>query len=109
MIDGLEGIRRDPQPHRAAERVRDHRHVQQIRQKAPLGFDVGVAHFMTDLGRLAGQIAASRHYQPRMQPFAPCRIKRGPRKDQLGYFGFDQVRGPIKSGQNRVKPLAQFS
>src|SRR5262249_47155506 len=58
MVDSLEGIRRDAQPHRAAERVRDHRHVEQIGQKAPLGFDVRVAHFMSNLGRLAGQIAA---------------------------------------------------
>ena len=61
MVDRLERIGRDPQPHRAPERVGDQRHVQQVRQEPPLGLDVRMADLVADLGALAGQFAASRH------------------------------------------------
>ena len=48
MIDGLERIGRDPQLHRAPERVGDHGDVEQVRQEPPLGLDVGVAHLVAD-------------------------------------------------------------
>src|ERR1043166_8300 len=60
-VNGLEGVRGDAQPHRAAERVGDERDVAQIGQEPPLGLAVRVAHLVAHLGSFAGQFAAPRH------------------------------------------------
>ena len=59
MIDGLERVRRHPQPDRAAERVRDHGDVEQVGQESSLGLDVGMAHLVPDLGGLP--VSSHRH------------------------------------------------
>ena len=64
MIDGLERIGADAQLDLAAERIRDHGDIEQVGQETPLGLDIGVAHLMPDLRRLAGQIAPPRHEKP---------------------------------------------
>src|SRR5215475_6319751 len=61
MVDRLEGVRRHPQLHRAAERIRHHGDVEQIGQEPPLGLTVRVAHLVSDLGAFAGQFASPRH------------------------------------------------
>ena len=53
MVDRLHRVGRDAQAHRAAKRVGDHRHILQVRQKAALGLDVGVAHLVANLRALA--------------------------------------------------------
>src|SRR5580704_10050425 len=57
MIDGLERIGRNPQPDRAAERVRQQRDIEQVGPKPPLGLAVRVAHPVADLAGLSGQFA----------------------------------------------------
>src|SRR5581483_9993766 len=54
MIDAFKRIRGNPQPERAAERVRDQRDVEQVGQKPPLGLAVRMAHLVPDLTGLAG-------------------------------------------------------
>src|SRR5689334_5253826 len=48
VIDRLERICRYAQADSAAERVRNKRHIAQIRQKPAFGLDIGVAHFVAD-------------------------------------------------------------
>ena len=57
----LEGMGRDPQPHRAPERVRHQRDVQEVRQEPPLGLDIRMADLVAHLGTLAGQFTPPRH------------------------------------------------
>src|SRR6187549_2276251 len=54
VIDRLKRVGRHAQLDRAAERVRDHRDVEQVGQKAPLGLDIRVADLVSDLSSLAG-------------------------------------------------------
>jgi len=61
MIHGSQRVRADAQLDGATQRVRHQSDVEQIGQKAPLRFDIRVAHPMTDLGGLAGQFAPSGH------------------------------------------------
>src|SRR5579872_6567086 len=61
MVDAAQRMGRDPQPHRAAERFGHHGDVEQIRQKAPFGLDVGMAYLVPDLRTLATQLASPRH------------------------------------------------
>ena len=49
------------QPHHAAQRVAQERRLMQVRQEAPLGLVVGVAHIVARLDALAGHGAAQRH------------------------------------------------
>ena len=48
VVDRLQRVGRDPQLDRAAERVGDHRDVEQVRQEPPLGLavrvEIGTAH-----------------------------------------------------------------
>jgi hypothetical protein len=57
MVNRFERVGRDSQPYRTAERVRQHRDVEQVRQEPPLCLDVRMAHFVAGLRRLAGQLA----------------------------------------------------
>ena len=59
VVDGLQRIGRDPELHLASERVGDHGDVEQVRQKPPLGLDVGMAHRMADQNAFSGEIAAA--------------------------------------------------
>jgi hypothetical protein len=61
VIDGFQRIRRNPQTDRTAERVRDQRDIEEIGQKSPLGFAVGVADPVADLPRLSSQLASPGH------------------------------------------------
>lgn len=61
MIDALERIGRDAQAHVAAQRIRYKGDVHKIRQEAPLGLDVRVAHLVPDLRALGGQFTAPGH------------------------------------------------
>ena len=61
VVDALERIGRDAQAHVAGERVRDEGDVDQVRQEAPLGLDVRVAHLVARLGALGRQFAAPGH------------------------------------------------
>ena len=57
MVDSLQGVGRHAQPNPAAEGVGDQRDVAKVRQKAPLGLDVGMTHFMADQWLFTGQVA----------------------------------------------------
>lgn len=61
MVDALDRVGGDAQAHVAAERFRDERHVDEVRQEAALGLDVGVADLVADEGALGRQFAAARH------------------------------------------------
>lgn len=61
MIDALDRVGGDAQAHVAAQRFADEGHVDQVRQEAALGLDVGVADRVADLGALGRQFAAARH------------------------------------------------
>jgi hypothetical protein len=61
VVDALQRIGRDAQAHVAGERVRDEGDVDQVRQEAPLGLDVRVAHLVAHLGALGRQFAAPGH------------------------------------------------
>ena len=61
MVDAAQRMGRHAQPHRAAERLGHHGDVEQIRQEAPLGLDVGMAYLVPDLRTLATQLASPRH------------------------------------------------
>lgn len=61
VVDALERVGRDAQAHVAGERVRDEGDVDQVRQEAPLGLDVRVAHLVAHLGALGRQFAAPGH------------------------------------------------
>src|SRR5271165_5734429 len=65
MVDCPQRICRHAQLHRAAERIRDQGDVEEVGQEPPLRLDVGMAYLVTDLSRLAGQIASTRHKMPR--------------------------------------------
>src|SRR5262245_63821813 len=61
VVDALERIGRDAQAHIASERIRDESDVAQVRQEAPLGLDVRVAHLVAHLRGLGRQFTAPRH------------------------------------------------
>ena len=61
VIDGLERVGRDAQLHRAAERVGHQGDVDQVRQEAPKGLAVRMAHLVAGQRALAGQFASPRH------------------------------------------------
>ena len=61
VVDRLQRVGRDARAHRAPERIRAQRDIDQVRHEAPLGLDVGVAHFVTDQRALAGQLATPGH------------------------------------------------
>jgi cell division FtsZ-interacting protein ZapD len=61
VVDALDRIGRDAQAHVAAQRIRDERHVAQVRQETPLGLDVGMADLVAHLGSLGRQFTAPRH------------------------------------------------
>ena len=61
VVDALQRIGRDAQAHVAGEGVRDEGDVDQVRQEAPLGLDVRVAHLVAHLGALGRQFAAPGH------------------------------------------------
>lgn len=61
VVDALDRVGGDAQPHVAAQRFRDERHVDEVRQEAALGLDVGVADLVADEGALGRQFAAARH------------------------------------------------
>lgn len=61
MVDALDRVGGDAQAHVAAERFADERHVDEVRQEAALGLDVGVADLVADEGALGRQFAAARH------------------------------------------------
>src|SRR5215469_14579827 len=69
MVDGLERIGGHPQPHAPAEHVRHQRDIEQVGLELPLGLAVGVAHFMTDLTVLAGELATPCHGSNSLQIF----------------------------------------
>src|SRR3546814_2706970 len=51
-----------------AERVRQQRHILQVRQEGALGLVVGVADIVANLAALAGQFADARHgLRPRLK------------------------------------------
>lgn len=61
VVDALDRVGGDAQAHVAAQRFADEGHVDQVRQEAALGLDVGVADRVADLGALGRQFAAARH------------------------------------------------
>src|SRR3954469_23692667 len=61
VVDALDRVGGDAQAHVAAQRFADEGHVDQVRQEAALGLDVGVADRVADLGGLGRQFAAARH------------------------------------------------
>lgn len=61
MVDALDRVGRDAQAHVARQGFRDERHVDEVRQEAALGLDVGVADLVADEGALGRQFAAARH------------------------------------------------
>src|SRR3954453_12952200 len=69
VVHALQRVRRDAQLDRTAERVRDQRDAQEVRQEAALGLDVRVADLVAHLGAFAGQFAAARH---RRNPWKLC-------------------------------------
>src|SRR4051812_41471465 len=94
MVDRLQGVCRNAQPDRAAERVRHQRNVQQVWQKPPLGLDIRVADLVANQGALAGQLATARHGEILGKMIGnPA----GPIQHPFG------GRGPIKSAPQRVK------
>src|SRR5262249_47966353 len=104
MIDRLERIGADAQLDRAAERVRDQRHVEQVGQEAPLGLDVGVADLVSDLRRLAGQIASPRHGS-NLEIVDCCWTLAGACGRAIGpSVALVESGGPIVSTGKRVKP-----
>ena len=63
VVDRLDRVGGDPQPHRTSKRVRYHRDVEQVGQKPALGFDVGVTDAVAHKRPLARQFAPPRHWQ----------------------------------------------
>lgn len=61
MVDALHRVGGDAQAHVALQGFRDEGHVDQVRQEAALGLDVGVADLVADEGALGRQFAAARH------------------------------------------------
>lgn len=61
VVDALDRIGRNAQAHVARQRFRDERHVDEVRQEAALGLDVGVADLVADEGALGREFAAARH------------------------------------------------
>src|SRR5262249_55610314 len=61
MINGFQRICRNPQSNRTAECIGDQRDIEEIGQKTPLGFAVGVADPVADLPRFSGQLASPCH------------------------------------------------
>lgn len=61
MVDALHRVGGDAQAHVALQGFRDERHVDEVRQEAALGLDVGVADLVADEGALGRQFAAARH------------------------------------------------
>ncbi len=103
MVDRLHRVGRDPQAHRAAERVGNHRHVLQVRQKAALGLDVGVAHLVANLRGLGRKIAAPGHVDTFARKIAPKLATRS-RLQAWSVVHF-RNRGRIRGCWRSVKPL----
>ena len=61
VVDAFDGVGGDAQAHVPAQRVGNEGDVAQVRQEAPLGLDVGVAHRVAHLRALGRQFAAPRH------------------------------------------------
>ena len=61
MVDGLQCIGRDPQPHRAAERIGNQRDFHQIGHEPAFRLAVRMAYLVPDLGSFAGQLASPSH------------------------------------------------
>jgi hypothetical protein len=61
VVDALDRVGGDAQPHVSAQRIRDEGDVAEVRQEPPLGLDVGVAHLVARLGALGRQFTAPRH------------------------------------------------
>src|SRR3546814_13783932 len=61
MFDRTQAVGRYAQLHALAERVRQQRHILQVRQEGALGLVVGVADIVANLAALAGQFADARH------------------------------------------------
>ncbi len=76
MIDALDRIGGNAKAHVAAERIRDEGHVAQVRQEAPLGLDIRVAHLVAHLRALGGQFTAPRHRDKSSSIPAPVRVMR---------------------------------
>jgi hypothetical protein len=71
VVDALDRVGRDAQPHVPPQRVRDECDVAQVRQETPLGLDVGVADLVARQGALGRQFAAPRHVEnPCVSPAA---------------------------------------
>src|SRR5262249_28285767 len=63
VVDALERVGRDAQPHVPPQRVRDEGDVAQVRQETPLGLDVGEADLVARPGGLGRQFEAPRHLE----------------------------------------------
>src|SRR3569832_1018496 len=63
VIDALDRVGRHAQTHVAAQRIRDEGHVAQVRQNAPLGLEIRVAHLVTHQRALGRQFTAPRHLE----------------------------------------------
>jgi len=68
VVDALQRVGRDAQADVAGERVRDEGDVDEVRQKAPLGLDVRVAHLVAHLRALGRQFAAPGHVKILFHP-----------------------------------------
>jgi hypothetical protein len=104
VVDALQRIGRDAQAHVAGERVRDEGDVDQVRQEAPLGLDVRVAHLVAHLGALGRQFAAPGHFEKSSS--IPARGKarsRGPRGSK--FTSIFRNRGRIGGDGRTVKVL----
>ena len=64
VIDRAHRRGRDPELEGPAERLALQGHLVQVRQEAPVGLDVGVAHVVAGQHALAGQLAATGHRFP---------------------------------------------
>jgi hypothetical protein len=63
VVDALDRVGRDAQPHVPPQRVRNERDVAQVRQETPLGLDLGVADLVARQGALGRQFAAPRRVE----------------------------------------------
>jgi hypothetical protein len=124
VVDALDRVGRDAQAHVAAERVRDERHVAQVRQETPLGLDVGVADLVADQGALGRQFATPRHVEKSSSspgsPMAPVgglnrcpsrerRTYRGERAERQGFRAFSSEVDPGPREENASKTRIQGS
>jgi hypothetical protein len=61
VIDGFDGVGRNPQPDVPPQRVGNEGDVAQVRQEPALGLDIGVAHLVAHQRALGRQFTAPRH------------------------------------------------